>query len=55
MTKYESVINAISKMMINREYSKARHHIKRIWNHMNEMTNTEQDVLREIALIAFNK
>ena len=55
MTKYENIIRAISKMMTNREYNKARHHIKRIWNHMDDMTNTEQDVLRELALIAFNK
>lgn len=55
MTKYENIIKAISKMMTNREYSKARHHIKRIWDRMDDMTNTEQDVLRELALIAFNK
>lgn len=55
MTKYENIIRAISRMMTNREYSNARHHIKRIWNRMDDMTDTEQDVLRELALIAFNK
>ena len=54
MSKYESLIKRISIMMINKEYDKARHHIKRIWNKP-DMTDTEEYVLREMALVAFNK
>lgn len=54
-TKYEGVIRAIARMMTDREYEKARHHIKRIWNRMDDMTDVEQEVLREQALKAFNR
>lgn len=50
MTKYESIIRAISMMMINREYDKASHHIKRIWNRQDDMTDTEIEVLRALAM-----
>ena len=54
-TKFAPIIRRISFYMIDRDYKMARHHIRRIWNHMDEMTDAEQNVLREIALIAFNK
>lgn len=54
MTKYESVIRKIAVYMTNREYEKARHHIKRIWNRP-DLTDVEEYVLREQALVAFNK
>ena len=50
MTKYESIIRAISMMMINREYVKASHHIERIWNRQDDMTDTEIEVLRALAM-----
>lgn len=55
MSKYENIIRKISLYMVNHEYDKARHHIKRIWNHIDEMTNIESYVLRELACVAFNK
>ena len=48
--KYEKIINTISKMMLNKEYAKASHHIKRIWNRQDDMTDVEIEVLRELAL-----
>lgn len=53
-TKYENVIRYIAKCMTERNYEAARHHIRRIWNRP-DLTDTEQYVLREQALIAFNK
>lgn len=51
---YETIIRKIAVYLTERNYKAARHHIKRIWNRP-DMTETEEEVLREQALIAFNK
>lgn len=53
-TKYESVIRMIAIYLTNREYKKARHHLKRLLNRP-DLTEVEKEVLQEQALVAFNK
>lgn len=54
-TKYENCIKAIARMMVERRYSAARHHISRLMKHYDEMTDTEIEVVEELRIVAFNK
>ena len=55
MTKYESAIKAVARMMVERKYESARHHIKRLIKHYNDMTDVEIEVVEELRIVAFNK
>lgn len=50
MSKYEPIIRKISLLLMQGEREKATHHMKRIWNKQDDMTITEQYVLREIGI-----
>lgn len=55
MTKYESVIKAIARMMVERRYESARHQIKRLMKHYDDMTDVEIEVIEELRIVAFNR
>ena len=55
MTKYESVIKVIARMMVERRYESARHQIKRLMKHYCDMTDVEIEVVEELRVVAFNK
>ena len=54
-TKHEDCIKAVAKMMVERRYTTARHHISRLMKHYDEMTDAEIEVVEELRIIAFNK
>ena len=55
MAKYESIIKVIARMMVERRYESARHHIKRLMKHYDDMTDVEIEVVEELRVVAFNK
>ena len=55
MTEYESVIKATARMMTERRYESARHQIKRLMKHYDDMTDVEIEVIEELRIVAFNK
>lgn len=54
-TKYEDCIKAIARMIVERRYATARHHILRLMKHYDEMTDAETEVVEELRIVAFNK
>lgn len=53
--KYEDCIKAVARMMVERRYATARHHILRLMKHYDEMTDAEIEVVEELRIVAFNK
>ena len=51
--KYEGVIRHIAVCLVNREKDKAKHHIKRILPHYDDMTDIEKEVVDELRLRIF--
>jgi hypothetical protein len=51
--KYEGTIRHIAVLLANREKDKAKHHIKRILPHYDNMTAVEQEVVDELRLRIF--
>ena len=44
-TKYESIINAIARMMIEGKTETAKHHFNRAWKRYDDMTDIEKEVM----------
>ena len=53
--EYENCIQAIARMMVERRYTAAKHHISRLMKHYDEMTDAEIEVVEELRIVAFNK
>ena len=51
--KFESVIRRIAVLTANREKNLAKHHMKRILPHYDEMTDVEKEVVDELKLKIF--
>ena len=53
MTKYESIIKVIARMIVERRYESARHQIKRLMKHYDDMTDVEIAVVEALRTVAF--
>lgn len=51
--KYESIIRRIAVLSANRQKKLARHHMRRILPHYDEMTDIEKEVVDALKLKLF--
>ena len=54
-TKYEDCIKAVARMIVERRYATARHHISRLMKHYDEMTDAEIEVVEELRIVALDR
>ena len=52
-TRFEGVIRRIAVCVVNREKELAKHHMKRILPHYDEMSDIEKEVVDELKLRLF--
>lgn len=52
--KYEKAIRRIAVYSANREKALAKHHMKRLLKHYDDMTDLEKEVTDELRLVIFN-
>lgn len=54
MSKYEAIIRYIGIKMINREKELAKHHMKRLLKHYDELSDVEKEVVDEQRIVLFS-
>ena len=52
-TRFEGVIRRIAVCVVNRDKNLAKHHMKRILPHYDEMSDIEKEVVDELKLRLF--